>query len=141
MIKSAKIVLPLFFFGYVAAGHAAAFDCEAKRIEVENLIEKATDEDSAGLHTALQELRAHCSNNELLMHAQKKVEKLQRKIDDKQSDIEEVKADLQESQAKSDTAKVAKYTRKISEKQADLEELTAELKEQQEIVDALKNTK
>lgn len=141
MNKKTLFLVPLLFIGYTASTLAAGYDCAAKRLEVETLIQKSGDAANPGLETALQELVTHCTDTELLSKAQKKLAKLERKALEKQGDIDEAKSDLAEATAEGKTLKISKYQHKIKSKESDLEAINVELEEQKNIVKELQRTK
>lgn len=132
MKKLASVLVVVASVGmFASASTYAAESCAAKSAALEKEIKISQQFGNAykvaGLKQALAEVKAHCTNANVLADAQKDVRKLERKLAEKRGDVAEVQEDLSEAKAKGNTKKIAKYQRKLAEKQADVREIQEEL--------------
>lgn len=93
--------------------------CDAKRSSLENEIAYAKAHGNAnrvaGLETALEQVKAHCTDAALDARSEKKVRAAQQKVDERQRDLDKAKAD-----GKSDK-KIAERQRKLDAAHEELE--------------------
>lgn len=130
-IAKLAILPALLAFSVGAANASNGYNCEAKRAAIEYQIAQAKAHGNyhrvAGLEKALNDVNTYCSNSNLAVKAQQKVDKLEKKLIEKQSDVQSIQIELRQAQARGDLKKVAKYQKKIVEKQADVAKVQIEL--------------
>ena len=93
--------------------------CDAKRVQLEKEIAYAKDQGNAnrvrGLETALENMKANCTDAKLRTSKQRKIDAAQKKVDERRRDLDEAKAE-----GKSEK-KIAERQRKLDAAHADLD--------------------
>ena len=98
--------------------------CDAKECQIEKQLSEAKKADNsheiAGLEKALEQVKEHCTNQDLK-------DELREKIADKEDEVAEHQDDLREALKGQDREKVKKYKQKLTEDIDELNMLKQEL--------------
>ena len=117
-----SLLLGLFCLPVLASNPA----CQYKASEIETQIQHAREHGNThrvrGLERALANVKAHCSDTDLLREKREQIR-------DQEEDIQEVLAELQEKRADGRQDKVQKLERKLAREREELMQLQDELQE------------
>lgn len=124
MLKITTVALALSSFSYAQTNDAPLKGCAKKAYDVNTQIALAKKDGNAhkvdGLNIALEEIKAHCSDDKIISEIEKDIKEAQK-------ELTEHEADLKEAQAEQKSDKIKKYTKKIKEDEAEISSLQAQL--------------
>lgn len=124
MLKITTVALALSSFSYAQTNDAPLKGCAKKAHDVNTQIALAKKAGNThkvdGLNIALEEIKAHCSDEKIISDIEKG-------IAEAQEELTKHKEDLKEAQAEQKSDKIEKYTEKIKEDEAEIVSLQAQL--------------
>jgi Protein of unknown function (DUF1090). len=122
-------VIALGFAGPLLAAEAATqplTGCAAKRAAIESKLQEAkahgNSNQAAGLQTALDEVKAHCTDASL-------AQQRKQNVIDAEKEVAQREKDLRKAMNKGDAEKIEKRKDKLAEAHAELEQAKRELEE------------